>query len=223
MRRGLWGAAALLALAGVWILAPRILQRMDVFRVRRVEVLGAHYLSAADVTRGLGLGPSANVFDDVRPLAARALAIRGVRFASVRSRIPGTLEVRVEEFEPVALAPVDGKLTLVDRRGRSLPFDPTRTPTDLPIAEADPSVAGLLDRLKDADPQLFALVHSATRNRNVIVVETRQHRILFRVGASVKDIQAAAAVGVEVARRQMSVAELDARFEGLVVVRGRRV
>ncbi len=223
MKRWLWVGGVLVSLAGLWFLGPLALRKAEIFRIRRIEVAGARYLSVTEVARALELGPKANVFDDPAPLAARALAMPGVRFATVRGRIPGTLEVRIEEFEPVALASVDGKLTLVDRRGRSLPFDPTRAVTDLPVVDADPAVAALVDRLRDADPRLFAAVTSATRDRNVIVVETTEHRVLFRVGATVKDIQAAAAVAAEVGRRGMVVKELDARFEGQVVVRGRRV
>ncbi len=223
MRRWWWAAGAVVAVAGIWFLGPSVLRKLEIFRVRRVEVLGARYLNAAEVTRALALRPAASVFDDTGPLAARALAIRGVRSAAVRTRLPGTLEVEIEEFEPVALAPIDGKLTLVDRRGRSLPFDPTRATTDLPVADADPAVAALIDRVRDADPEFFGTITLASRERNVIVVETARYRVLFRVGASIKDIQAAGVVMAEVVRRRMAVTELDARFEGRVVVRGRRV
>ncbi len=222
MKRWMWAAGAIVAVGVLWFLGPSALRRMEIFRIRRVEVQGARYLSAAEVTRALALGPAASGFDDTRPLAARVLAMRGVRTAAVRTRLPGTLEVEIEEFEPVALAPIDGKLTLVDRRGRSLPFDPTRAATDLPIADADPAVAALIDRVRDADPGLFGAITLASRERTVIVVETGRYRVLFRVGASVKDIQAAGAVMAEVVRRRMPVTELDARFEGRVVVRGRR-
>ncbi len=221
MRRW-WVAGSVVSVAVLWLLGPSALRKLEIFRVRRVEVLGARYLSAAEVTRALALRPAASVFDETAPLAVRALAIRGVRSAVVRTRLPGTLEVEIEEFEPVALAPIDGKLTLVDRRGRSLPFDPTRAGTDLPVAEADPAVAALIDRVRDADPGFFGAVTLASRERNVIVVETARHRVLFRVGASIKDIQAAGVVIAEVVRRRMAVTELDARFEGRVVVRGRR-
>ena len=223
MKRWLWAAGSLVAVAGLWFLGPLALRKVEIFRVRRVEVPGVRYLSAADVVRGLDLRPKASVFDDPAPLAAKVLTIRGVRSATVHRRIPGTLEVRIEEFEPVALAPVDGKLTLVDRHGRSLPFDPTRAVTDLPVIDADPAVAAFVDRLKEADPGLFARVTSAIRDHNVIVVETAQHRVLFRIGATIKDIQAASTIAAEVTRRRMGVRELDVRFEGLVVVRGRRV
>jgi hypothetical protein len=222
VKRWWWGVGAALAVAGLWLLGPSVLRKLETFRVRRVEVLGARYLDAAEVTRALALRPAASVFDDTGPLAARALAIRGVRFAAVRTRLPGTLEVEIEEFEPVALATIDGKLTLVDRRGRSLPFDPTRATTDLPVADADPAVAALIDRVRDADPGFFGTITLASRERNVIVVETARHRVLFRVGASIRDIQAAGVVLAEVVRRRMAVTELDARFEGRVVVRGRR-
>ncbi|MEZ4458064.1 MAG: hypothetical protein R2882_16180, partial [Gemmatimonadales bacterium] len=73
----------------------------------------------------------------------------------------------------------------------------------------------------DADPELFAAIQWAGRRQGTVVLETGKHRILFRVGATTKDILGAGAVLAELAKSRMAVAEVDARFRGRVIVRGR--
>ena len=202
--------------------AVPLLRRADWFRVRRIDVVGTVYLDPTEVARALALGPKASIFDDLDPLGDRVLALPGVRRVRIGRRVPGALVVEVTEFEPVALTRVQGRLGLVDRRGRILPFDPSRRPTDLPIASADPAVTTLMESLKEADPELFAQVLAASRDRSTVVVETATQRILFRVGAGAKVVSALGVVRGEMRRRGVSAGELDARFEGRVVVRGRR-
>lgn len=221
-RRRVRLAAGLVVAILVALGAVPLLRRMDWFRVRRVEVLGAIYLDPNEVARALALGPKASIFDDLTPLGERVLALPGVRRVEMGRRVPGALVVEVVEFAPVALTRVQGRLALVDRRGRILPFDPSRGPTDLPIASADPAVTGLMESIKEADPDLFALVLAASRDRSTVLVETATQRILFRVGAGVNVVSALAVVRGEMRRRGVTVSELDARFEGRVVVRGRR-
>lgn len=216
-----WGAAAA-GLAAAWWLVPAALRRMDVFRIRRVEVTGARFIEADAVARAAGFGAKANVFGDLEPARRRVLAMPGVERVEVHRRLPGAVEFEVTEFEPVALAATGGKLALVDRRGRLLPFDPTRAPIDLPISPADSAVTGLIDRLKDADADLYGAVTTAARERGAVVLETGTFRLIFRVGATTKDILGAAAVVGELARRHWTVAEIDARFDRRVIVRGRR-
>ncbi len=222
MRRWLLGLVVGCGLAAAWFAGPQVLRRIDLFQIRRVDVTGTVYLSPGEVARALALRPEANLFDPVGPLRDRVLAIPGIRQVRVGRRIPGALVVDVTEFEPVALTTVDGRLVLVDRRGRVLPFDPTRAPTDLPIAPADPAVTLVIEGLRDADPDLFGTVVTATRERNTIVVETGTQRLLFRAGALPRDVQSLAAVRAEMKRLGLRAAELDARFEGRVVARGRR-
>lgn len=222
MKRWLgWGAAALGAVS-LWWIVPATLRRIDVFRIRRVEVTGARYLTAGEVARAAAIPARGNVFDDLESARRRVLALPGVEAVRVHRRIPGAVEFEITEFEPVALAPASRGLALVDRRGRVLPFDPTRNPTDLPIVTADSAVTGLVDRLKDADAGLYAAVTTAERDQGTIMLGTLKRRILFRVGATTKDILGAAAVLTEIERLQLVVTEVDARFEGRVIVRGPR-
>jgi len=221
MKRWLVIGLALLGGVGLWLGGPHLLRRVAIFRVRRIEVTGARYLGAPEVARGLGLGAGASLFDPRAPLERRVLAMPGIQRAEVRRRLLGALEVRVTEFEPVALTPTPGagRLALLDRRGRVLPFDPTRLPVDLPIVPPDSAVTGLMDRVRDTDPRLFADIVSASRDHHTIVLETVNRRILFRVGASPKEIQGVGLVTDEIERRHLESDLLDARWEGRVVIR----
>ncbi|MBM4188685.1 MAG: FtsQ-type POTRA domain-containing protein [Gemmatimonadetes bacterium] len=221
-RRLLVVAGAAVGVATLAVALRPILRHVDWFRVRRVEVVGAVYLDPNEIARAMQLKSRASIFDDLTPARDRVLAMPGVRNVTVDWRLPGALVVEVTEFEPVALTQAQGRLALVDRRGRVLPFDPTRSATDLPVATGDPAVTALLDRIRDVDSDLFGQVVSATRERGTVVVETATERILFRPGADAKDLNALRVVRSEVRRRGMAVAELDARFEKRIVVRGRR-
>ena len=87
---------------------PNLLQRLDYFRVRRVEIAGLQYLAPGKVIGALGLESDATVFDDLVASARQLAALPGVRSAEVERRLPGTLEIRVVEALPVALAPRSG-------------------------------------------------------------------------------------------------------------------
>jgi cell division protein FtsQ len=218
-----WGLVASIPIVvglAVW-LGPKGARKLSLFRVRRVEVRGAQYLTAQEVAGALRLGPGASIFDPADPLVRRVVAMDGVVGAQVSRRIPGALLVDVTERDPVALTRAGGRLSLVDRFGRVLPFDPARGPADFPIAPADSGVTALLERVRDLQPELYRKIITASRDRATIVFETGQRRLLLRVGASSREIEALAMVEAEVERRAMAVAELDGRFEGRVLARGR--
>jgi len=221
IKRG-WLVLGLLAVAGVTLAtAPRALRRLEFFRVRRVQVVGVRYLTGAEVVAALRLRPGASLFDDAAPVRLGALTVRGVRAAQVSRRWPGTLVVRIREAEPVALTPREGGLALLDARGRVLPFDPTRMPADLPVAPEDPVVARVVGRIKEADPEFFAVIVSAYRgSEQDVVLEAGDRRFLVRGNASADEIRALAAVIDDLARKQRSYRELDARFTDRVFVRG---
>jgi len=214
------GAAAGVAL---WLAAPAVLRRIEFFRVRRIEVAGLRYGDPHAVTRALGLRRGASVFDDLRALQRRVHALPGVQEAEVGRRLPGTLTVRVEEAEPVALVPRGngGLLALVDPRGRVLPFDPARAAPDLPIAaSADSVLARTLGTVRDSDPALFARLSSAWRVRDDVVLEVEGRRLWLTGNATAEDIRAVTAVAQDLNRRNRGFQELDGRFAGQVIVRG---
>jgi cell division septal protein FtsQ len=219
-RRGVLiaGIAALL-LAGLAV-SPRALRKVDFFKIRRVEVRGARYLVPDTLVAALRLGPDASLFDRTAGLADRVFAIRGVAEARVTRRWPGTLVVTVREHQPVALAEHEGVLGLMDRRGWVLPFDPTRDPRRLPVADPDAAVALVLGRVMDAEPDVFTGIERAARVGKDILLSGGGHRYLLRSDATVRDIQALGAVVRDLAGRGRDFVELDARFTDRVFVRG---
>ena len=219
-----WKLLAGLALGlALWFGLPRVLGDLEFFRVRRVEIAGLQYLDPAKVIGALRLPPKASVFDDPAPLARRVLAMPGVSAAEVGRRLPGTLTVDLVEATPVALASRGDGLVLLDARGRVLPFDPLRSAPDLPLAaNGDAVVTGVLARVRDSDPGLFARIGAAWRVGPDVVLEVGGRRLWFGAQVTAEDIRAVTAVEQALARTGRSYQELDGRFAGQVIVRRAR-
>jgi cell division septal protein FtsQ len=213
------GGAATLA---TWFGAPALLARVAYFQVRQVELVGLHNLPPDGVIAALRLPLAASVFIDTRLLADRVKGVAGVADAEVVRRLPGALRVSVREVEPVALVPGPrGGLVAVDGDGRTLPFDPTRTGLDLPIAaSADPGVAGVLALIQSVDPALFQTITAARAlARGDVLLESGSRRVLVRRTAGPEVIRAVVTVAQDLAAKRRPYAELDARFAGQVIVR----
>ena len=212
------GSIALLV--AIWLGGPPILRRLDLFRIRRIEIAGARYLTPRTITGALALGSRSSVFDDLGAMERRLRALPGVRTAGIDRRLPGTLVITVTETEPVALIPRRGALTPVDDRGRVLPYDPAQVAPDLPIAtSADSGLTRVLAAVQAADPALFSQIASGARVRDDIVLDLDGRRLWFTANATVEDVRAVTAVAQDLARRERSYRELDGRFAGQVIVR----
>lgn len=151
--------------------APRVLRRMDVFRVERVEVVGTRWLAPHAALAATGIGSGASVFDDSGPWRDALLRHPLVADATIERRLPDAVVVSIRETEPVALA-MTPALRPVDARGRVLPIDPASGSLDLPLLVVESTVgtdgrlehAGALallagyDRIRRLDPVLAARV-----------------------------------------------------------------
>jgi hypothetical protein len=116
-----------------------------------------------------------------------------------------------------------GGMSLVDERGRVLPFDPAGSAPDLPVmTRPDSVVAGVLARVREVDPGLFARISWASRNRKDVVLQVDSQRYWFRPNPSAEAILAVTVVAADLARKKRDYGELDGRFAGQVVVRWRR-
>jgi cell division septal protein FtsQ len=212
------GAVALVAL--LWYGTPRLLRRLDFFRVRRVEIAGLHYLAPARIIAALELDARASVFQDLQAANRGLRALPGVRNAVVKRRLPGTLEIVLEEAVPVALAPKGQGMALLDSSGQVLPFDPAGSAPDLPIATSqDRVVARVLAGVREYEPELFERVAAAWRVRDDVVLDLNGPRLWFSPAATAEDIRAVMAVAQDLARRRREYGELDGRFAGQVIVR----
>ena len=216
------GGGALAALALLWLGTPLVLNRMEFFRIRRIEVSGARNHSPQAVVDALMLGRRSSVFDDLEAMERRVARLPAVESAEVGRRLPGTLLVTVVETEPVALAPQrNGPLVAIDLRGRPLPYDPAQAAPDVPIAtSADSLLAGVLGLVREVDPALFARLATGTRVRDDILLEADGRRFWFTGTATAEDVRAVTAVAEDLARKRRGWQELDGRFAGQVIVRG---
>ena len=226
-RRALAGLTGSLLLVAVWVGAPVVLRRLALFRVRQIELVGVHNLSPDAVIAALRLGPRASVFGDTRLLADRVRGLAGVADARVVRRLPAMLTVELREVEPAALVPAPRGsgvgLRAVDGAGRPLPFDPARTALDLPIvARADSEVVGVLALIQSVDPALFHAISGARRAaQGGVLLEIGARRVVVGRDAGPEVIRAVALVAQDLAARRRRYVELDARFAGQVIVRGK--
>ncbi len=213
--------ALVLALALRFGTVP-LARRMSFFRVRRVEFVGLRFGAPGATLAALRIPVSLSVFDDLKPIERRAKALPGVNRARVGRRLPATLRVELEERAPVAVAPGDDAMRLIDGRGRVLPFDPARSAPDLPVIEAaDARVAELLSRMQALDPALYERVATARREADDVVVDVGGKSLRFRPDASQEDMELVTEVEAQLAREGRKYRELDGRFAGQVIVRGR--
>jgi cell division septal protein FtsQ len=219
-RTALQLVGVLLVAVLLWFGAPQLLSRLDFFRIRRVEIVGLQYLAPAKVIAALDLDPRSSVFDDLLAAGSGLRALPGVQSAVVRRRLPGTLELVIEEAVPVALAPRGSALALLDSSGKILPFDPAASAPDLPIAAtADRVVARVLASVRENDPVLFGRIEAAWRVRDDVILDLDGRRIWFGPAVTAEDIRAVMAVAQDLARQGRPYRELDGRFAGQVIVR----
>jgi hypothetical protein len=168
------------------------------------------------------MSTDANVFDDFGKAEAAIRALPGIEEAVIGRRIPGTLRVAVVEAEPIALSSEGDHLVLLDTSAHSLPFDPARSAPDLPvIGEPDSVLTAVLGRVRNADGELFDRISSASRRREDVVLDLGEWRLWLRPDAEMEVMRAVMDVVRDLARREWTFRELDARFAGQIIVRGR--
>lgn len=213
-------ACALLAAAAPWW-GPGVLSKLAFFRVRAVEVDGAHFLAASEIVAAMRVDTTVSVWDDVRPITARVRALQEIQEASITRKLPGTLVVRVTEKAPVALIPATGDLRVYDGSGSALPIDPARIDMDLPIVNRpDRQVLRLLETIRSQTPGLFARISDVRRLASGELV-MRMPDVVVRAPANVDAQRLAEVMPVtaDLARRHVRVAELDLRYRDQVVAR----
>jgi len=141
-----WGALQLHAWASG---SPR-------FVLRTVTVRGLHRATEHELLRLAGVGPGTNLWSLDTAAVAQAMAAHPwVRTVEVTRGLPDSLQLRVEERVPVALASL-GDLYVVDADGAPFKRVSPAEPLDLPLltgltresAERDP--AGTAARLREA-------------------------------------------------------------------------
>ncbi len=220
--RVIGGAACLLAAASGIALLPWMLSHIGFFTVRQVELIGVRYHSPERLLEALELEPDRNLFDPLGEVEERALELPGVLFAKAKRRMPGTLTIEVGEAVPVAFVPTSTGLLALDAAANALAYDPTATGLDLPIVpQADSALVRVLAAVSTEDSTLYERVNGARFGEgDMVVLELGRKSVILPKEPTIDDIRAVALVRRHLATVGHSYDELDARFEGRVLVRG---
>ena len=228
-RRVAAGLAVLAAIASPWW-GRAVLRHLDFFRLRRVEIDGARYVSPDQIVSRLRIDTTASLFDDVAPLERRVRENPSVHDVRIERKLPGTLLVRITENLPVAFVQAAAGLVAVDAAGRSLPIDPATADVDLPVlAGRDTLELRVLGEVREQTPALFARIGEVRR-----LPRGGSFFLLFRLTGTpsnlAHDVLAAGDVTAErlsdiipveqdLARRKLRATELDLRFRDQVIAR----
>jgi cell division protein FtsQ len=223
------GVAVVTVVASPWW-GRALVHRLDFFRVRRVEIDGARYVSPDEIVSRLRMDTAASLFDDVGPLEKRVRQHPSVRDVRIERKLPGTLIVRITENLPVAFVQATSGLVAVDATGRMLPVDPATADVDLPLlAVRDTLSLRVLGEVRERAPALFARIGEVRR-----FPRGGSFYLLFRLTESptnlAHDVLAAGDVTVDrlsdivpveqdLARRKLRATELDLRFRDQVIAR----
>lgn len=127
--------AGAVALGVRWV--PEGLERSGLLRIDSVAVQGNQRLSNGEVAALLGPLEGVNILEaDLTSHRERLLTSGWVKSVTLRRRLPSTVEVIVEEREPVGLVRVAGSLYLIDDTGTVIDeYGPGLTDFSLPIVD----------------------------------------------------------------------------------------
>ena len=181
------------------------------------------YIAPDALLETLGLRQDQNVFDDFEAAEERVLRLAGIVQVRIRRRLPGTLRVEVSERIPLAFVSGPEGLVTLDVWARPLPYDPTASSVDLPIvARPDTLLVGALGAVRFVSRDLYDQVDWVETDGNGGVrLVLGDRRILMRVPSSPGDVDAVLAVAEHLAGIGREYEEIDARYDGWIVVRRR--
>jgi cell division protein FtsQ len=218
-----------LVLAGIGVLllvgapfwGPLILRQLSFFRVRKVEIIGARYVSVGEVVDRLHVDTTASIWDPTAPLAARLASHPQIRRVSVRRKLPGTLVVDVDENLPVALVATNEGVKAFDARGAALPIDLARTPIDAPILpRRDIGVLKFLGDLRAEAPALYDRVSEVRIvGADEVLIELDGMPIRAMRDLSTGRLAEIDPVTEDLTRRGLRAAEIDLRYRDQVIAR----
>jgi cell division protein FtsQ len=216
-----FGGILLLLVVGSPFWAPLVLRRMAFFRVRRVEIVGAHYVAASEILARLRVDTTISIWDPTGPLEARAREHAEVAQAVVRRKLPGTLVVELTERVPVALVPTNTGFRAYDALGNALPIDLTRVAVDAPIAsQRDTAVLRLLGTMRMEMPAMYARLSAISPvGVDELRIELQSHVVRAMKDVTLERLADIDPVEADLERKQLRAAEIDLRYRDQVIAR----
>jgi cell division protein FtsQ len=197
------------------------MRRMAFFHVKRIEILGAHFVAPGDILARLHVDTLASVWDPTAVLEARVAGHPEISAVDVRRKLPGTLVVTVTERAPVALVPASGGFRVYDERGVALPIDPSRVTVDAPVLmQRNPRLLRLLGDMRRRMPALYARVSTVRGvGADEMVLDLETHPVRAMQDVSLERLAEIAPVEADLDRKGLAANELDLRYRDQVIAR----
>ncbi|MEI6668415.1 MAG: FtsQ-type POTRA domain-containing protein [Acidobacteriota bacterium] len=127
-------AAIILGAGGYW--SARAVADLRWLRVQHITVTGNHRVSAGEIIALVdGLKGDNVLATDLVRWRSRLLASPWVADATLRRRLPATVEIEIRERTPLGLARIGHELHLVDATGTIDEFGPRYADLDLPMID----------------------------------------------------------------------------------------
>ncbi len=214
----------------------RLMTRVPVFKVRKIEVVGTRWLAPDSVLHSAAIDREASVWQDFAPVQASLEKHPIIDEARVHRVGLNSVRIVIREVEPLALVGVP-ELRPVRADGTILPIDPWQTSLDLPIVTAPAQVEAMrlksgralkaleiFAALRELDPGLAAIISdfdlagSEGLEANLLVSQPARRlalpgdldeTVVGRVRATLADLRA----------RGIEASLVEARYVGQVVVR----
>lgn len=145
------GAIIFCGVALVSFLLPDVLSGAGFLRVTTITVRGNEHVSAGEVLALIGPLRGQNILKaDLEANRQRLMASGWVRTATLRRVLPSTIEVNIEERDPIGLARVGGRLYLIDGDGAVIDeYGPRFAEESLPIIDGvSPGTDGAVDETR---------------------------------------------------------------------------
>jgi cell division protein FtsQ len=212
---------AVLLIAGSPLWAPLVLRRSGYFRVRRVEIVGAHYVAPGDILGRLRVDTTASIWDSPAPLIRRLAGNPEIEHADIHRRFPGTLVVDITERVPVALVPAIGGFRVYDTHGVSLPIDPARVAVDAPVVmQRDTAVLRLLGEMRRRMPTMYSRVSAVRRvGDGELVFQFAAQPVRAMQDVTLDRLADIEPVEADLRRKQLRASEIDLRYRDQVIAR----
>lgn len=214
-------AVVLVLFVGAPFWTPLLLRQLSFFRVRKIEIVGARYVSAGDIVDRLHVDTNTSVWDPTGPLERRLASHPQLRRVSVRRRLPGTLVVSIDENPPVALVATNDGMRAYDARGVPLPIDLTKNPIDAPVLpRRDVGVLNLLGLLRSQAPALYDRVSEVrVVSADELLIEFDGTPVRAMRDVTTDRLAEIDPVEDDLTRRGLRAAEIDLRYKDQVIAR----
>ncbi len=234
-------AAVSMVLLGSGWYVQHVMTSGEAFEVRDIRSLGTQRLSDGEIAALLdGLRGRNIVTTDLEEWRGRLLSSPWVREASLRRALPDTIEVRIVERAPMAVARAGEALWLIDEQGGVVDeFGPRYGALDLPIvagligddggapgqpdAERVARVSDALQSLRDAG--LLGLISQIdVSNPRNVSIRLNDDPVLLYVGYErfAERVRGYLDMEERLARMVEGVESVDLRFDNRVYVRPRK-